>query len=157
MERSYEIMITIKKHSCCANPAYTPYENWYVLLGICHWQHISDIIVCQRFGPISYYWRRNICPTAVISLPYPTGSFTISEPRNQEIGEFYGVQERLVTDFKARKLWKGRSGTGWKVFSFPPVLPHCFLSMGRKFWLHLTTCVTAVTKLGSSSSSAASC
>ena len=34
----------------------------------------------------------------------------LSEPQNQEIGKFYVLQERRVTDFKARKLWKGRSG-----------------------------------------------
>ena len=42
---------------------------------------------------------------------YPTGLFTILQPRDQEIGNIYVFQERLATDFDARKLWKGRSGT----------------------------------------------
>ena len=35
---------------------------------------------------------------------YPTDPFTILEPRDQEIAEFYFVQERRATDFEARKL-----------------------------------------------------
>ena len=42
---------------------------------------------------------------------YPTDPFSISEPQNQEIAEFYLVQERRKTDFEAPKLWKDRSGT----------------------------------------------
>ena len=34
---------------------------------------------------------------------YPTGPITILEPRDQEIGEFYVVQERHETDYKAKK------------------------------------------------------
>ena len=41
---------------------------------------------------------------------YPTNSFTILEPEDQEIGEFYVVQERRATDFEAPKLRKGSSG-----------------------------------------------
>ena len=38
----------------------------------------------------------------------PTDPFTISEPQDQEIGEFYVVQERW--------LWKSRSGSSiWLV------------------------------------------
>ena len=44
----------------------------------------------------------------------PTNPFTFLEPRNQEIGEIYVVQERRVTDFEAPKLWKGSSGTSNK-------------------------------------------
>ena len=40
----------------------------------------------------------------------PTNPFTILEPQDQEIGEFYVVQERHMTDFKAPKLWMGSSG-----------------------------------------------
>ena len=39
----------------------------------------------------------------------PTSPFTILEPQNPWIDEFYIVQERRVTDFKALKLWKGSS------------------------------------------------
>ena len=35
---------------------------------------------------------------------YPTGPFTISEPRDQETGGLYVVQERCATDFEAPKL-----------------------------------------------------
>ena len=40
----------------------------------------------------------------------PTNPFTILEHSDQEIGEFYVVQERRATDFEALKMWKGRSG-----------------------------------------------
>ena len=45
---------------------------------------------------------------------YPTGPFTILYHKNQEICEFCAVQERRATVFEASKLWKGRSGQGWK-------------------------------------------
>ena len=41
---------------------------------------------------------------------YPTDPFTISEPYNQEISEFYVVRGRRTTDFEAPKLGKGPSG-----------------------------------------------
>ena len=41
---------------------------------------------------------------------YPTNPFTILEPHDQEIGEFYLVRELRATDFEAPKLWKGFSG-----------------------------------------------
>lgn len=34
----------------------------------------------------------------------PTGPFTIVEPKDQEIGQFYVFQERWATDFKALTL-----------------------------------------------------
>ena len=40
----------------------------------------------------------------------PTNRFTILEARDQEIDEFYFVQERRPTDFEAPKLGKGSSG-----------------------------------------------
>ena len=40
----------------------------------------------------------------------PTNPFTIWVLRDQEIGEFYVVQERRATDLEAPKLWKGSSG-----------------------------------------------
>ena len=36
--------------------------------------------------------------------------FTILEPPDQEIGEFYVVLERRAADFEAPKLWKSSSG-----------------------------------------------
>ena len=41
---------------------------------------------------------------------YPTDPFTILEPQDQKIGEFYKVQERRSMGFKTPKLRKGRSG-----------------------------------------------
>ena len=41
----------------------------------------------------------------------PTGPFTNFEPQDQEIGEFYVIQERRTTNFEAQKLWKGRLGS----------------------------------------------
>ena len=35
---------------------------------------------------------------------HPTNPFTILVPHDQEIGEFYEVQERRTTDFEAPKL-----------------------------------------------------
>ena len=40
----------------------------------------------------------------------PTNTSTISELQDQEISEFYAVQERRATDFEAPKLGKGSSG-----------------------------------------------
>ena len=40
----------------------------------------------------------------------PTGPFTNLEPQNAWIDDFIAIQERLVTDFKSPKLWKGSSG-----------------------------------------------
>ena len=42
---------------------------------------------------------------------HPTDPFTILEPRDEEIVEFYAEQKRRATDFEAPKLWKGLSGT----------------------------------------------
>ena len=39
-----------------------------------------------------------------------TDPFKILEPRNQEIGEFYDVQEHRPTDFEAPILRNDRSG-----------------------------------------------
>ena len=39
-----------------------------------------------------------------LSASCPTNPFTISEPQDQEIVEFYVVQERRATDFVAPKL-----------------------------------------------------
>ena len=41
---------------------------------------------------------------------YPIDPFTISKPRDQEIGEFYVVQDRRAPVFDAAKLRKGQSG-----------------------------------------------
>ena len=49
---------------------------------------------------VGWVWR-SVCPTR---------PFTILEPQDQDIGEFYVVQERRTTDFEASKLWKGSSG-----------------------------------------------
>ena len=35
---------------------------------------------------------------------YPTGPFTILEPKDQEIGELYAVQKRPKADFEAPRL-----------------------------------------------------
>ena len=42
-------------------------------------------------------------------VTFPTDPFSISEPQDQEIVEFYAVQESLVIVFEALKLWKGQS------------------------------------------------
>ena len=47
----------------------------------------------------------------VIPKHNPTNPFTILEPHDQEIDEFYLVQERRVTNFEAPKLGKSSSGT----------------------------------------------
>ena len=40
----------------------------------------------------------------------PIVKFTIIEPQNLEIGDFYVVRERRTTVFEATYLWKGQSG-----------------------------------------------
>ena len=45
----------------------------------------------------------------------PTDPFTILEPRDQDIGEFYEVHERRKTDFEATNLWKSLSGASTDV------------------------------------------
>ena len=40
----------------------------------------------------------------ILQYNYPTGPFTISEPRDQDVNEFCMVQERHATDFEAPKL-----------------------------------------------------
>ena len=57
--------------------------------------HSSEVI--SLFDSIGNWKSRN-----------PTGPFTILELEDQEIREFYEVQERRSKDFEAPKLWKGR-------------------------------------------------
>ena len=66
---------------------------------------------------------------------YPTGPFTISEPRNQEIGEFYVVQGRRTTYFEASKLWKGGSGSASACFTCFCPISWFYCSMIRN-WLY---------------------
>ena len=60
-----------------------------------------NIFIGHAFLHISKLFKRAGCPT---------GPFTVLKPRDEEIGEFYEVQKRRATDFKALKLRKGRSG-----------------------------------------------
>ena len=55
------------------------------------------------------YTRARITLVLWCSTSLPTSPFAIPEPYDQEIGEFYVVQECLVTDFGAPKLGKSRS------------------------------------------------
>ena len=45
---------------------------------------------------------RNACPSRDTTCP--TNNFTISEPQDQEIGEFNLVQKRRAADYEAPKL-----------------------------------------------------
>ena len=56
----------------------------------------------------------------------PTDPFTISEPRDQEIVDFYVVQDRRTTDFEAQKLRKGRSG---QTLRAPQMFSECTRSL----------------------------
>ena len=49
----------------------------------------------------------------------PRNPFSILEPQDQEIREFYVVQERRATNFEAPKLWKGSSGSRYMYESTP--------------------------------------
>ena len=40
----------------------------------------------------------------MVTAGIQTKLFTLLEPQNQEIGKFYAVQKRHLTDFKASKL-----------------------------------------------------
>ena len=52
------------------------------------------------------YKNRLVCILGGLTyeIQCPTDLFTILETRDQEIGEFYAVQERDTTDFEAPKL-----------------------------------------------------
>ena len=83
----------------------------------------------QEVQIVTYYWKKTqssewdlkvVCfgrlhdtYTGIIQTAYATyqsyvhprpAHKKISEPQNQEIGEYYVVQERRVTDFEASKL-----------------------------------------------------
>ena len=51
--------------------------------------------------------------------PIPAVHFTVLEPRDRELCTFYVVQKRRATDFKAPKLWKGRSGHTFQISTTP--------------------------------------
>ena len=56
------------------------------------------------------FLRRHFWPTLTTGSN-PTYPFTVLEPRDQEIGEFYAIQERCATDWEAPQLYKGRVGS----------------------------------------------
>ena len=58
---------------------------------------------------------------------YTTGPFTILEPQNQEIGEFYVVYER-ATDIEAAKLRNGLSGTDKHIYIKLSDRPNSFIN-----------------------------
>ena len=58
-------------------------------------------------------WRKKLISIEISPLELkksPANPFSDSGPRNQEIGQFYVVQERRVTEFEAPKLRKSSSG-----------------------------------------------
>ena len=59
----------------------------------------------------------------------PTGPFTILQPHNQEISEFYVVQERRATDLEAPQLRKGRE----KTLPTCPALPTYILQSRARY------------------------
>ena len=75
----------------------------FVECRICRQASFGRKRVCFDFSRIINY-------QTYIPVHIPTGPFTISEPQDQEIGEFLVVQERRKTGFEAPKLWKSRSG-----------------------------------------------
>ena len=68
----------------------------------------SDKTPLKRFNPRQYQKVFEVATVKVIlyvtSIIIPTSPFTILVPHDQEIGEFYVVQERRATDFEAPKL-----------------------------------------------------
>ena len=70
---------------------------------------IKGLPFCQDIQKLEEKKTRQRCSTDFL-YHIPTDTFTIPEPQDHEIGEFYVVQKRRATDFKAPKLWKGRSG-----------------------------------------------
>ena len=72
---------------------------------------LQDSLQCS-YGRASRIILWNVYPTRRADS-YPTSPFTILEPHNPRIVEFYAVQERRATNFKAPKLWRGSSGTGY--------------------------------------------
>ena len=63
---------------------------------------------------------------------FPTRPFTILEPQNSWIDEFYVGQERWLTDFKAPKLWKGSSGCKLNVYDVMYVPSVCVCQRYKK-------------------------
>ena len=66
-------------------------------------RRISKLQSCERVGRDML---RNSCIMHLIpgDAELPPNPFTILEPCDQDIGEFYLVQERRATDFEASKL-----------------------------------------------------
>ena len=62
--------------------------------------------------------------------PLAASPFTIIEPQNPWIDEFYVVQERCATDFRSSKIVKGfvRCKTQWQEFVFPDSWIHLYAS-----------------------------
>ena len=75
------------------------------MLSFCTPLNSTAYSICSWFLSFMYFMDV-VCPCSgkIIKLEYPTGPFTILEPRDQEIAEFDEVQERRATDFKAPKL-----------------------------------------------------
>ena len=67
----------------------------------------------HKFEFSTLYKIRIACSIAYNGKNYPTNRFTILEPNDQEIGEFYVAKKRRATDFEIPKLWEcslGRRG-----------------------------------------------
>ena len=93
--------------------------GWILASDLAHHKYITD----QRISGINKISKHSVGHLGFLffegvrspnyqlqswSLPdpystYPTDPFTILDPQNQEINEFYIVQERRTTDFKALK------------------------------------------------------
>ena len=80
-------------------------EMWKVLSSMESWQLPVPLLKIARFELQPKCKAKFWAKEKKIS-DFPTGPFKISEPRDKEIGKFYVVQKRCLTDIEALKLLK---------------------------------------------------
>lgn len=63
-------------------------------------------ILCSSKTSVNQFRSKIVKRFVAQMLSHPTFPFTVQEPRDQEMGEFYVVKKCLATDFEAPKLQK---------------------------------------------------
>ena len=73
---------------------------------------LLTVIFDLEAGPLPQ--QRNQAPYGQVRVKHPTNTFTISKPQDQEIGEFYVVQERLAKLQNCERVRRVRACVGKK-------------------------------------------
>ena len=77
------------------------HKNWGEVSELCLIVRTKNVAPAATTGTvIGVHFKQDV----LYYMLYPTNPFTILEPRDQEIGQFYVVQKRHAVDFKAPKL-----------------------------------------------------